>query len=346
MVMTSSFGNGEMPLSLTRRRLLEASIAGLLPAALLAGKAEAASGVQEISSDADMERALPSLTNWGRWGKQDQIGTLNFITPQTRLRAASLIKTGDAFPLAREISLVTTPNLRDVNYRMKYYFDAQPEESGSLDHVGMIWHGFGVTHMDALCHLFTPEGKDGMYNGYPVSAMTDQGAEMLGIEHVGAFGVAGRGVLLDIAALKGGPLQPGSAITRSDLEAAERAAGLTVGEGDILFVCNGAGPKNTYQLGSGLHADCMPWLQEKRVAVLSGDSDSDVHPPVEGFARWTEPVHMVGIPYMGLTLVDQVDLDALARHCKILKRWEFFVTIAPWRIKGTTGSPVNPIAIF
>ncbi len=344
--MTALFDDGERTLNLTRRRLLEASLAGLLPAAAYGGAAQAASEFPTMASDEDVDRVLPSLTNWGRWGKDDQLGTLNFITPQTRLRAATLIRTGEAIPLGREITLGKTPNLRDVSYTMKHYLDPQPEESGSLDHVGMIWHGFGVTHMDALCHMFTPEGKDGMYNGFPVSAVTDEGAGLLGIENAGAFGIVGRGVLLDIAALKGGALKPGTTITRDDLIAAERASGVSVAEGDILFVRNGAGPQNTFQLGTGLHPDCMPWLHDKRIALLSSDSDSDVHPPVEGFRRWTEPVHMIGIPYMGLMLVDQVDLEALAQKCVTLQRWEFFVTIAPWRIKGTTASPVNPIALF
>ena len=281
--MTMSSTGGDSSSDLTRRHLLEVSVAGLLSTTAFRGVAEAAADLPAIVSDEDVERVLPLLTNWGRWGKEDQLGTLNFITPQTRLRAASLIKTGETLALAREISLATTPNLRDVSFKMRRYLDAQPEESGSFDFVGMVWHGFGVTHMDALCHIFTPEGKAGMYNGFPVSEVRDGGAKALGIERAGAFGIVGRGVLLDIAALKGGPLKPGTTITVDDLHAAERTAGVTVGEGDILFVRNGAGPQNTYQLGTGLHANCMPWLHQKRIAILSGNSDSDVHPPVSGF---------------------------------------------------------------
>jgi kynurenine formamidase len=210
----------------------------------------------------------------------------------------------------------------------------------------MSCHGFAVTHVDALCHLFTPEGRDGMYNGWPVDAVTAAGARSLGIEHVGAVGIVGRGVLLDVAEVHGGPLALGSAITPDDLEAAERRHDVRVAEGDILFVRNGAGPANGYRHGTGLHAACLPWLKERGVAVLSSDSDSDVHPAPPGFARWPEPMHMVGIPYLGLTLLDHAELDALAAACAEERRWTFFTTVAPWRFRGGTGSAVNPLALF
>ena len=210
----------------------------------------------------------------------------------------------------------------------------------------MIYHGFKVTHIDALCHMFTPGGKEGMYNGFAVSAVTPQGAEKLGVEVMGAVGIVGRGVLLDIAAQRGGALPPGSVILPADLDAAEHAQQVTVGEGDILFVRNGAGPRNAFKLGTGLHASCLPWLRERRVAVLSSDSDSDVHPAALGFERWSEPIHMVALPYLGLPLLDNTDLEALSMHCAQEKRWQFFVSIAPWRFKGATSSPVNPLALF
>jgi kynurenine formamidase len=210
----------------------------------------------------------------------------------------------------------------------------------------MTCHGFGVTHVDALCHIFTPEGRDGMYNGYPIEDVTPSGARRLGIEHTAAHGIVGRGVLLDVAAVHGGPLPLGSAFTPEDLEAAERLHGVRVGEGDILFVRNGQGTANTYRHGTGLHAASLPWLKSRRIAVLSSDSDSDAHPPIPGFARWTEPIHMVGIPYLGLTLLDQAELDPLAAACAEERRWTFFITAAPRRFRGATGGAVNPLAMF
>jgi kynurenine formamidase len=333
----------------SRRNLLSGAAVAAPSAALLADTG--ASAASETSApipdahDEDLEHALPALSNWGRWGADDQLGTLNFISDQTRLAAAALIRTGRVVSLGREIS-PATPELRDFSYKMLRYQDALPEEAGCIDTIGMTCHGFAVTHLDALCHIFTPEGRQGMYNGYPIDNVTPNGTLRLGIEHVGVAGIVGRGVLLDVAELHGGPLPLGSAITPEDLEAAERLHNLRVAEGDILFIRNGAGPRNTYRHGTGLHAACLPWLRDRRVAVLSSDSDSDVHPPIAGFARWTEPVHMVGIPYMGLTLLDQTELDALASACAMEGRWAFFVTVAPWRFKGATGAPVNPLAMF
>jgi len=332
---------------LSRRRALEVGAVALVAgAALLSNSPSAgADATAPLDSDATLEAALPSLSNWGRWGVDDQLGTLNFITPGTRVAAAGLIQSGRVVPIGREFN-VDTPELRNFSYEMRSYLDPLPEESGSLDIVGMTCHGFAVTHVDALCHIFTPEGRHGMYNGYSTDNVTPQGARKLGIEQVGRQGIAGRGVLLDVAGVRGGPLPLGTAITPDDLEAAEREYGVRVGEGDIVFVRNGAGPANTYRHASGLHASCLPWLKERRVAVIGNDSDGDVHPPIPGFHTWTEPLHMVGIPYLGLTLLDQAELDGLAAACAQEARWTFFVTAAPWRFQGATGSVVNPLAMF
>lgn len=344
--MSNRYLSEAVPPDLSRRDVLH-GVAALVVGGLAAASAEArASTTTMIENDESMEQVIPALSNWGRWGPDDQLGTLNFITDKTRLAASALIRSGRVVPIGREFS-VATPELRDFSYTMRRYEDEPlPEESGCIDVVGMTCHGFGVTHVDALCHLFTPEGKQGMYNGYPVDNVTKDGALKLGIEHVGAQGIVGRGVLLDVAEVHGGPLPLGTPIMPADLDAAEKLHGVEVGEGDILFVRNGAGPANTYRHASGLHAACLPWLRERNVAVLSSDSDSDVHPPIAGFLRWAEPIHMIGIPYMGLTLLDHAELDGLAKACAEEKRWSFFVSVAPWRFKGATGSIVNPLAMF
>jgi kynurenine formamidase len=333
--------------NMSRRQVLHVA-AALVAGATVSGSTSCVADpnqTRHIESDEALERALPTLSNWGRWGPDDQIGTLNFITTKTRRAAAALIRSGRIVPIGIEFS-VSTPELRNFSYEMRRYEDPLPEEAGCFDIVGMTCHGFAVTHIDALCHVFTPGGKHGMYNGYPIDNVTKDGTLKLGIEHVGATGIVGRGVLLDVAEIRGGPLPLGTAIMPADLDAAEELHGVKVEEGDILFVRNGAGPKNTYRYASGLHAACLPWLRDRNVAVLSSDSDSDVHPPIPGFEKWTEPVHMVGIPYMGLTLLDHAELDSLATACAEEEHWAFFVSVAPWRFKGATGSIVNPLEIF
>jgi kynurenine formamidase len=290
-----------------------------------------------VENDAGIERLLPELTNWGRWGKADQLGTLNYITPGHRRKAAALVRTGRAVALAREVSVTRTEGIRRGTYEM------MRDEGGSRDFIGMIFHGFAQTHLDALCHAFTPEGK--MYNGFSATDVTPQGANNLGVEKMAAQGITGRGVLLDIAALKGAALAPGTPILIADLEAAERGQKARVGTGDILFVRTGAGVRNTRERRAGLHPECLTWLHKRQVALLGGDGDNDVA-PLRGFERFASAMHGVAIPYMGLPLLDNAELDALSRVCSEEKRWEFLLTVAPWRFQGATSSPVNPIALF
>ena len=331
---------------MTSRRAVLGAAASALAAAALPRFANAAEWTAPVASDADIDAMLPVISNWGRWGPDDQLGTLNFITPEQRLAAVRSVRTGRTVSLARERPVADPTGIRNLTYRNMHYTDPQPDEAGTIDEVGMIYHGYVVTHLDALCHLFTPGGGAGMYNGYPVSLVTDAGAAKLGVEVMGTHGIVGRGVLLDIAALKGGPLPLGSVITRADLEAAEARQGVTVGEGDIVFVRNGQGARNSYQLSSGLHPECLPWLYARRVALLSHDGDGDVHPVQPGLSRWSEPVHMIAIPYLGMPLLCAADLEEISRACAEESRWDFFLTVAPWRFKGATSSPVNPLAMF
>ena len=327
----------------TRRGLLE----GAAAAAWVLGRArQAQSQTTMIATDADIDRLLPELSNWGRWGPDDQLGTLNFITPAMRIAAAQTVRTGRTVSLAHERPVDDPTGIRKFSYRNFHYTDRQPDEAGTIDEIGMIYHGYVVTHLDALCHIFTPEGSDGMYNGYSVDLVTDAGATKLGVEQMGVHGVVGRGVLLDIAALKGAPLPIGSIIRRADLEAAETRQQVTVGTGDILFIRNGGGAQNGYELGSGLHPDCLPWLYTRQIAALGHDGDGDVHPPQPGLVRWTEPVHMVLIPYLGMPLICGSDLEAISTACAEERRWSFFLSFAPWRFRGATSSPVNPLAMF
>jgi kynurenine formamidase len=343
--MTGHFSGGR---GANRRRFLRTVLRGSAVAALGARvslgagaatrvRAETPAAAPSVRTDADIERLLPALSNWGRWGKHDEIGTLNFVTPELRRKAAALVKSGRTVALAREVSVMATEGIRRGTYEM------MSEEGGSRDFVGMIFHGFALTHLDALCHAFTPDGR--MYNGFPASEVGLQGARRLGMEKLGAQGICGRGALLDVAASKGAPLAPGTPILVADLEAAEARQGMRIGSGDILLVRTGAGVRNTRERRAGLHPECLTWLHDRQVALLGSDGDSDVA-PLPGFERFASAMHSVAIPYMGLPLLDNASLDTLGQVCQEEKRWQFLLTVAPWRIEGTTSSPVNPVALF
>jgi hypothetical protein len=199
----------------SRRTLLEAALAAAasVPLGRLVPPAAAEPGLR-VEGDADVDRIIPGLNNWRRWGHEDQRGTLNFISDAMRLDALRSVESGRVVSLAREWPVADGTGLRRHSYRMFRYTDPQPDEAGCIDEIGMIYHGYVVTHLDALCHLFTPEGREGMYNGFPIELVTEQGAEKLGVEVMGATGIVGRGVLLDVAALNGAPLPLGSVICR------------------------------------------------------------------------------------------------------------------------------------
>ena len=290
-----------------------------------------------VASDRDIDTLLPRLTNWGRWGEADQLGTLNYITAGTIRSAQRLVTDGRTVSLARAVKLAGNEGIRRAQYEM------MKDESGTRDFLGGVWHGFAQTHLDALCHAFTTSAQ--MYNAIPTTEVTESGCATLDIGVIAERGVVGRGVLLDIGALRGGKLAPGTAIMVSDLEEAARHQGTVIRSGDILIVRTGAGTENTRDRRAGLHPECLMWVKEKQIALLMSDGDSDVA-PLPGFERWASAFHSVGIPYLGLPLVDNADLDPVARICAEQKRWEFLIVIAPWRMTGATSSPVNPIAVF
>jgi kynurenine formamidase len=286
-----------------------------------------------------------SLSNWGRWGDDDQLGVLNLITPEVTAAAAATVQVGRTVSCARPLD--TRPAV-DNPYPVAHHMIGTASEGGGADYIALAPHGFATSHIDALCHIFH-EGK--IYNGYPAESVTAHGATRLGIHHL-QTGIVTRGVLLDIPALRGvDALEPGEAVFPEDLEAAEVQAGLQVRAGDALLVRTGRwpwraeyGPWDASTLAAGLDASCLPWLRDRDVATLGSDGVSDVLPSrVEGV---TMPIHTVGIVALGLHLMDNLDLDALAAACAEERRWGFLLTVAPLVLRRGTASPVNPIAVF
>ena len=286
-----------------------------------------------------------TLSNWGRFGADDQLGTLNLITPEKRATAAGLVASGRNVSCARTLPTQPAP---DNPSPVVHLMTGTATESYGGDYFAIASHGFATSHIDALCHIFH-EGR--LYNGYPIEKVTAHGALELGMHEV-RDGIVSRGVLLDIARARGVRyLERGEPIFPEDLERAESLAGLRVEDGDVLLISTGRwdlrderGPWPPNEGFAGLDASCLPWLHERGVAALGCDGVSDVVPSrVEGIEL---PIHTVAIVAMGLHLLDNLELRDLAKACTEENRWEFLLTIAPLVLFRGTASPINPIALF
>ena len=184
-------------------------------------------------SPAEVEAFHQKLSNWGRWGDDDQLGTLNLITPAKRAAAAGLVRSGRNISCAR--ALPTQPDADNPNPVVHHMTGTHSEGWGG-DYFAIAPHGMATSHIDALCHIFH-EGR--IYNGYSSEKVTAHGAEELGIHEL-RDGVVSRGVLLDVPRARGvAYLEPGDPIYPEDLERAEADAGLQVEEGDILLIATG-----------------------------------------------------------------------------------------------------------
>jgi kynurenine formamidase len=304
-------------------------------------------------SAADLDQLFESLSNWGRWGDDDERGSLNHLTPAHRISAAALVRTGETVSLARNLATAPSPeNPYPAHHHMLAAGDARdsngiPGYEAARDYVGSDVHGLGVTHVDALSHMFV---RGEMYGGRPASEVRSDGARSNTVMSM-ADGVVGRGVLLDIPRLRGADfLENDDLIRRADLEAAEQAEGLQVGTGDIVLVSWGRDVRRRARRGAfdgmaGLHPDCLEWLHEREVAMLGSDGISD---PMPGLAidNWPFPIHQIGITAIGLHLIDNLALAEISRRCADAARWEFLFSMAPLRIERATGCPVNPVAIL
>jgi kynurenine formamidase len=286
-----------------------------------------------------------------RRGIDDRRGALNHITPARLAAAAGEVRIGQTVTLSAPLA-GSAPDNPEPAARLMKHLPGEPSDVAGLtfaaDKLIMNIHGDVDSHIDALCHV-SYEGM--LYNGVPAGAVTSRGASVLSIDDA-RNGIVGRGVLLDIPRLRQVPwLEPGEHVTAAELAAAETAQQVQVGPGDLLFVRVGhrrrrteRAPWKVAQSRAGLHPEAMEYLAERQVAALGCDSNSDIGPSVvDGVAF---PVHVLAINAMGLHLLDYLQFDDLVRLCEAEDRWSFLCVIAPLRLPGGTGSPVNPIAIL
>jgi kynurenine formamidase len=291
---------------------------------------------------ADYEKWKKDLSNWGRWGKDDEIGTLNLITPAKRKQAAALVKEGFS------VSLAGDPDTEKAVDNPSPY-EHQMQGIGS-DRWGVSYHGIAHTHLDALAHI----NENGVfYNGYKPDpdAVIKANRHFRNSIHNVKNGVLTRGVLIDIPRLKGVPyLEQGTPIYIEDLEAWEKQAGVKVGPGDALFVRTGVWARRKalgpYARGrnakdAGLDPSVIPWLRQRDIAIMGSD-----HPQYVSPSAITAATHDFSLVYLGIHLLDNCDLEALSEAAAARKRWDFMLTMAPIPMPGGTGSPINPIATF
>lgn len=306
-------------------------------------------------------RALGSkLSNWGRWGDDDHIGTLNYITPDALVNSSRLIKTGKIFDLSLPLGANGPAAAAGGRSNPIHLMGITPGDTPILNAfvtpkdtiVADDWITMPLqcaTQWDGLAHV----GYDGcFYNDVPSqSVSTFGGSTVLAVGDIIAKGPTGRGVLLDITALYDGkPLEIGYEITADELEAAEKRQNVRVGTGDILLVRTGWIQQftihksvATFNNGEpGIGMSCLEWLHNRGVAAIASDNWG-----VEVVPAGTVLLicHCVLIRDMGMTLGETFELDALAADCEVDGVWEFFFTSPPLKFENAVGSPITPLAI-
>ncbi|MDQ1480080.1 MAG: hypothetical protein QOI44_941 [Actinomycetota bacterium] len=304
----------------------------------------------------ELQELARRVSNWGRWGADDQRGTLNLIDSEAVLRGRNAIRTGRLFSLAIPFDQTgpqwdsanmperVNPELR--TYMVNLTFTGDPGDFTTSDD-SFRMGSQAATHLDALAHAGYDER---LWNDTPASVVSEAGAARLGIEHVGAL--ATRGVLLDIARLHGVDyFDENYAITGEDLTGAADAAGIAVGSGDAVLVRTGqmhylrAGDKRRYSFPSpGLSTKSIEWFRDHDVALVATDTITFEVYPCEN-PRVFMPVHMIQLRDMGLSQGQNWHLDSLAADCASDGQYDFLLVATPIPLTGAVGAPAAPTAI-
>ncbi len=296
------------------------------------------------------------VRTWGKWGVDDQLGTLNYLTPAAVKRATASVMSGRRFSLAVDLKLDgiqigTIPgrvNPLRTMVAINTGFSDDPESFRTSDDV--VTMGLqAATHWDALAHV---SYGGSMYNGNPASNIDEWGASTNGIDQVRS--IVGRGVLLDIARSKSADvLDFGYAITSDDLDQAVETAGITIESGDIVLIRTGlmkryfAGDKQAYNGWSGSPGpgvSCVEWFHRHEIAAAATDTlVFEVFPPEDPEVMLA--VHMLDLVDLGLTQGQNWNLEELAADCEADGQYTFLLEASPLPFVGGCGSPVNPVAV-
>jgi kynurenine formamidase len=301
---------------------------------------------------ADFRALGRELSNWGRWGPDDEIGTLNLITPAHVAAAATLARTGRVFDLGYTLGADgpqiglggrTNPvHLMSATGEPRF-----PDGGGFTDDV-VFMPLQCATQWDGLAHVFY---DDTCYNDVPISTVTARGASRLAIDAL-ARGIIGRGVLLDVARLHGvDSLAIDHGIGPDELDAACARQGVEVRDGDIVLIRTGwtrvfkeGSPADFMRGDPGITLDCCRWLRERDVAAVASDNWAVERYPC-GDPDLRMPVHYVLIRDMGMTLGEMFDLEALAEDCATDGVSEFLLCAPVLKFANAVGTPLNPLAV-
>ena len=329
-----------------------------------------------MSTMQDFRRVADDVRNWGRWGDDDELGTLNLITPEKVAQAASLVTHGKVFPLGVDFGSSGPQGAFHYRQNPVHVMTIDGGDEKALRQYGPSWlrnpsavqlAGYSeagpmrfnddmiimplqaATQWDALSHVYY---EDQLYNGFPATSVSSLGAFHLGIDKVDVKGITSRGVLLDLVALRGVDTfcaDVGDPITPAELDAAARAQGVTVEPGDIVLVRTGWWARfldhgDGTEPGAGLDWTCASWLHDHQVAAVAADNLM-VENPASGVDGTILPLHMLCLRDMGMMFGEYWDLTALAQDCAADGSYEFQLVAPPLRVTGGVGSPLNPIAI-
>jgi kynurenine formamidase len=327
--------------------ILAGSLAARAPSLRWSQGARTAGAAHPLVTQAEYDRWQTEIANWGRWGKDDEMGALNLITAAKRKAAAALVEDGITVSLASDAA--TTKEV-DVPCPVEWAMTAATAASASDRIAYPCIHGAGATHIDSFAHIFF-NGK--AWNGYPVaSVVTAEGGAARNSVLNMKSGIVTRAVLYDIPRLKGLPyLEPGTRIFPEDLEAWEKKAGVAIGPGDALLLRWGRwarraalGPWPIDQGSAGLDNTVIPWLKKRDVALIAWETPGYAPQPPGDLPRLA--LHNFVLTMLGVMLIDRADLEAVSAAAAARNRWEFMLSVAPLPIPRGTGSPVNPLAMF
>ena len=286
------------------------------------------------------------VNNINKWGADDKLGTINYITSQKVLSALKIPSKGTSVSLAFNMVVDSTRiNSSTYDHLSKFSYKQNIAEHNGYnwiwDNYEIAYHGFTHSHIDGINHL----SKNGeMYNG-----ITDP--SILGVDNY-KNGIISKGVLIDVPLLHNKEyVEAGYKVTLKDIFDFVNKYNVKIEKGDILLIRTGRwiekkikGDWDFPNKSAGIHYNIIPYLSEREIAVLGSDGTNDSNPPL--IKEEGSPIHMLTIVAMGMPLLDNLNLEELSKKAKEFNKWEFFISLQPLRFEGGTGSPLNALAIF